>query len=193
MFMNPTIQRAAIAAAALAALAYAALTAGRAADAADAAMKARLESLSIRAVLREGALPGAADKLAADLARATPGLTARAVTAAEARGRLALQEPWIRHLPEVDLGDALPETVEIRHPAMADDPAAVRDHIAALEARPEVEFVQFNGIAHESQRAFRATSSAAARRAAATVRWCCLAAAAGVVALAATSTARRRP
>lgn len=112
-------------------------------------MNRRSAGLAVHAVLRAPVKEEQARELAADLEVGTPGLQARVISEPEARGLLALQEPWMQNLPEVEL-PRLPLLVEILHPAPLDRPGTLPTYNRELELRPEVEFVVFNDAGYES-------------------------------------------
>lgn len=115
----------------------------------EATVAARAGDLTARAVLRDDMTEIQARGLAEELEHEEPGLQVLIIGPEEARSRLALQESWMRHLPEVELPE-LPTILQIRHPRMLTDATEVAAFHFRLESRPEVQFVQFNSLGHES-------------------------------------------
>ncbi|MCX7624592.1 MAG: hypothetical protein N2Z21_00020 [Candidatus Sumerlaeaceae bacterium] len=104
--------------------------------------------MPVVAVLREEIAEDRAKQLAEKLQREVPGLEATLIGRREARSMLALQEPWLRQLPEMLVGE-LPMVVEFRHPAIFVAPRELDSFIAYVQSQPEVDFVVFNSLGHD--------------------------------------------
>ncbi len=134
---------------AAAAAAFAALVALSGQAAVDRALQAQSEEVVVRAVLRYDVAAADAEALAASLIREEPGLKVAVVGPEEGRARLALQEDWMRNLPEVELVE-LPSILEARHPQAVALPDLIAGFRGRLEQRPEVQFVEFNTLGYDA-------------------------------------------
>jgi hypothetical protein len=112
------------------------------------AIRGRAADVVTRVALRQDVSEESARKLAQRLRERTPGLEVTVIGEAEARTLLALQEPWMKELPEVQVG-RLPVLIEVRHPARYDAPSRVRAFNEELAALPEADFIEFNSIGFE--------------------------------------------
>lgn len=150
-------------------------------------LAARAGDLAARAVLRDDVTEEQARALADTLAREEPGLRTVVIGPAEARSRLALQENWMRHLPEVELAE-LPTILEVRHPSLLTEPDQVAAFYSRLENRPEVQFLQFNAIGYSTF----VESTTQARRLAGRLSWSLIVTVAMLYTLFAIARRRRR-
>lgn len=111
------------------------------------------EKFATHAVMAAGVSEGQAISTAEHLQALLPGLQAHVIGEAEARGLLALQEPWVRNLPEMELS-RLPLMIELRHPKLLEEPN-LQDRIEeALAESPDVEFSIFNTTGFENMLEF---------------------------------------
>lgn len=104
--------------------------------------------MPIIAVLQEEVAEEQAKQLANRIQGDVAGLDATLVGRREARSMLALQEPWLRQLPEMLVGE-LPMIIEFRHPALFVAPRELDSFIAYVQSQPEVDFVVFNSLGHD--------------------------------------------
>jgi hypothetical protein len=104
--------------------------------------------MPIIAVLREHVTDAQAQALAERLRKQSPALEAAVISRREARSLLALQEPWLKQLPEMLVGE-LPLIVELRHPGLFTAAREIDTFLDSLRSQPEVEFVIFNNVGHE--------------------------------------------
>lgn len=104
--------------------------------------------MPIIAVLREDVAEERAKQLAERIRGEVAGLDVTLVGRREARSMLALQEPWLRQLPEMLVGE-LPVIIEFRHPALFVAPRELDSFIAYVRSQPEVDFVVFNSLGHD--------------------------------------------
>jgi len=116
------------------------------------------EQLATYAVLRAGMSESQGGTVGEQLQAQVPGLLVRVIGEAEARGLLALQEPWTRNLPDMELA-RLPLMIDIRHPELLDRPELQTQITQLLDASPEVEFSIFNENGFDSLVAFSRTTS----------------------------------
>jgi hypothetical protein len=112
------------------------------------AYQTRGSDLAARAVLKPGVSEDQARRLADKLSAAVQGLSVNIISPAEGRALLALQEPWMSELPEIQVG-RLPVVLEIRHPKLLTSAAETLDFNTKLEQYPEVDFVMFNSLGYE--------------------------------------------
>ncbi|MGI8906503.1 MAG: hypothetical protein ACR2IE_08440 [Candidatus Sumerlaeaceae bacterium] len=111
------------------------------------------DAMMMHAVLRAGVTEDQAAGLASRLTNSIAGTTIRVIGPAEARGLLALQEPWMKSLPNVEIG-RLPVLAEIGCRSSGNDPALLRALRDQISREPEVEFVVFNDNGLEELVAF---------------------------------------
>lgn len=111
------------------------------------------EKFATHAVMAAGVSEGQAITVAERMQGMLPGLRVHVIGEAEARGLLALQEPWVRNMPEMELA-RLPLMVEFRHPQLLDRPELQAEIQQALEAMPEVDFSIFNDTGFENLLSF---------------------------------------
>ena len=110
-------------------------------------------ALVMQAVVKAGVSDEGAEGIASRISHLRTGVAARSISEAEARGLLALQEPWMKDLPSIEIG-RLPGLIEVRAGDVALTVAefrALRDEIAA---EPEIQFVIFNDVGLEDLVAF---------------------------------------
>ena len=129
------------------------LTAMWASQGLEFAIRGRAADVMTRVALKPEVSEESARRLSVRLRGQTPGLEVTVIGDAEARTLLALQEPWMKNLPEVQVGK-LPVLLEVRHPARYDSPGRVRAFNAELAALPEADFVEFNSIGYEGMVGF---------------------------------------
>jgi hypothetical protein len=108
----------------------------------------RSADIVTRAVLRTEVSDVQAQALAQSLRGETPGLAVQVLERGQARSLLALQEPWMKELPEIEIG-ALPAILEIRHPQSLSSPTALTSFNDRLAKMPQVEFLMFNATGYE--------------------------------------------
>ena len=104
--------------------------------------------MPVIAVLGDDVSEADAQSLAEQLRREIPALECVVISRQEARSILALQEPWMKQLPDVMAGE-LPLTLEIRHPALFHSPGELDEFLASLRTRKGIDFVIFNSLGHE--------------------------------------------
>jgi hypothetical protein len=104
--------------------------------------------MPIIAVLHEDLSEAQGRALAEKIRAAAPGAECTLISPREGRSLLALQEPWLRRLPETMIGD-LPPIIEIRHPALFRSSSELDAFLASLQALREVDFVVFNSVGHD--------------------------------------------
>lgn len=109
----------------------------------------RAGDLVTRAVMKPTISDEQAHALAERLRAGTSGLVVTTIGHTEARALLALQEPWMRELPDIEIG-TLPVMLEIRHPELLTAPTKVLAFNESLERETEVEFVMFNSLGYEN-------------------------------------------
>jgi len=129
------------------------LTAMWASQGLESAIRGRAADVVTRIALKPNVSEESARRLATRLREGTRGLEVTVIGEADARTLLALQEPWMKDLPEVQVG-RLPVLLEVRHPARYDSPGRVRAFNSELEALPEADFVEFNSIGYEGMVGF---------------------------------------
>lgn len=105
------------------------------------------DALTIRAVLRMDVDTQKAEEFSARLRAKLPDAEIEIITEAAGRSLLALQEPWIAEMPDFEV-TPLPALIEIKHPELLTNPAAVVTFIEQLRNEPEVDFVAYNETAH---------------------------------------------
>jgi cell division protein FtsX len=105
------------------------------------------DSLAIRAVLRADVNNVGAELLAQRIREKVPDVKLEVITETIGRSLLALQEPWIAQMPDFEV-TPLPVLIEIRHPLLLTNPAAVQKFVEELGQEPEVDFVAYNETAH---------------------------------------------
>ena len=116
-------------------------------------LASRSGELSIHAALKPGMDELKGEELASRLRAQNSGIDIRVVGAAEGRSLLALQEPWVSSLPDVEVSE-LPVLLEIKHPDLIQQPASVEQFIKMLNDQPEVDFVAFNQVGQDRLVAF---------------------------------------
>jgi hypothetical protein len=114
----------------------------------ESAISGRENDMAIRAVLKQDVKDAPTRAFVDRLAKETQGLDVALIGRAEARSLLALQEPWMKNLPEIDVGE-LPAMVEIHHPALLRSRKSVETFVDRLAREPEVEFVVFNATGYD--------------------------------------------
>jgi hypothetical protein len=109
----------------------------------DALVTGRYASvLVMHAMLRGNVSDDAAAGVASRIQNTAPGVKARVIGQAEARGMLAKQEPWMLNLPNVEIS-RVPVLIEVRLDPIL-EPAEVRRMKDTIASEPEVDIVIFN-------------------------------------------------
>ncbi|MGC8740789.1 MAG: hypothetical protein ACP5UB_04955 [Candidatus Sumerlaeaceae bacterium] len=106
------------------------------------------DQMPIVAVLRDDVTEKQANALVEKLRSQVKGLQCTVIGRREARSLLALQEPWLQHLPETLVGE-LPSVLELRHPALFRSAQELDAFLSFLQAQREVDFVVFNSVGHD--------------------------------------------
>ncbi len=104
--------------------------------------------MPILAVLRDEIDDAAARRLADQLTSEVVGIECTMIDRRQATSLLALQEPWMRQLPDMLVCD-LPTLREIRKPALFHSSQQLDEFLAMLQSQREVDFVIFNAVGHE--------------------------------------------
>jgi hypothetical protein len=105
--------------------------------------RGREQELATRVVLKPIVGESQAQAFAERLESQHPGLDVAVIGPPEARALLALQEPWMKNLPEVEVA-SLPTTLEIRDPEAFSNPQRLMKLHEELRAAPETDFIVFN-------------------------------------------------
>ena len=109
----------------------------------DTLVRGRVADITPRIALKTAVGDEQGAKIAARMQRETPGLRVTVVTRAEAEALLALQEPWMKTLPQIEIGK-LPVMLTIQHPALLDSPETIMTFLEKAAQMPETDFVIFN-------------------------------------------------
>lgn len=141
-------------------------------SAVESVARGREQELATRVVLKPIVSEGQARLFADRLKASFPDLDITVIGPAEARALLALQEPWMKELPEVQVA-SLPTTLEIRDPKAFAQPERLLKLHGELRSAQETDFVIFNDYLFERFAAFvRAARGYAGRVAFAMVAIC---------------------
>lgn len=119
----------------------------------EAVIRDRLSDIVTLAVLRPEVDDVRARSLAARVEKETPGVKASAMGSAEARELMAIQEPWMKNLPDIEI-PVLPAIIEMRHPDLIMLPSGLEKFHDELSRMPETDYLIFNEQGHEVFRAF---------------------------------------
>ena len=125
----------------------------------------REEELATRVVLKPIIAETQAQAFADRIKKKHPDLNVTLITPAEARTLLALQEPWMKNLSEVEVA-SLPTTIEIRDPKALSQPQRLTALQDELRQSPETDFLVFNDFLFERFALFLASARGYARGAA---------------------------
>jgi murein DD-endopeptidase MepM/ murein hydrolase activator NlpD len=120
-------------------------------------LEGRSRDLATRVVLKSSVSDEQAQQFADRVRTQSPHLELTLIGRDEARTLLALQEPWMKNLPDVEIAE-LPAIVEIRHPDALTTSAALLNLHEWLRSQAETDFLVFNDYQYDRLYSFAAAA-----------------------------------